>query len=74
MSSLMYIEGHRDVAEALATTCAGNTNLKQLSMARLPTLPVMKSLFSRKAPLDELVMMCPLVSFMILSCIHMTPG
>ena len=66
--SLMYIEGRRAVAEALATTCAVNTNLKRVTMTGLPPLTVMKSLTNRKAPLDELVIKkrFSLVSFMIL--------
>ena len=71
MSSLMYIEGRRVVAEALATTCAVNTNLKQVGMTNLHPLPVLKSLTNRRAPLDELVVKKkefgdPWISFMIL--------
>ena len=76
--SLMYVEDRHVVAEALATTCAVNTNLKRVSMSRLPPLPVMKSLTNRKAPLDELVVKKRRywVSFMILHpfSVHMTPG
>ena len=64
LSSLMYNEGRHDVAETLATACAVNTVLKQVSMTDLPLLPVMKSLTNRKTPLNEMVI--KRVSFIIL--------
>jgi hypothetical protein len=61
----LSMEGRHDVAETLATACAVNTVLKQVSMTDLPLLPVIKSLTNRKTPLDELRIERR-VSFMIL--------
>jgi hypothetical protein len=60
----LSMEGRHDVAETLATACAVNTVLKQVSMTDLPLLPVIKSLTNRKTPLNEMVI--KRVSFIIL--------
>ena len=52
------------VAEALATTCVANTNLRSVMMMFIPPLPVMKSLTTRQVPLEELVIGAALVCWL----------
>ena len=49
------------VAEALATTCAVNVKLRRVRMRDISPLPLMRSLATRKVPLEELQITFPFV-------------
>ena len=49
------------VAEALATTCAVNVKLQRVRMRDISPLPLMRSLATRKVPLEELQITFPFV-------------
>ena len=50
-----------DAAKALANIGVDNTKLRRIELVRISPLPVMQSLGTRQVPLEELVIIPPLV-------------